>query len=93
MAGVATDLTVFNKAGTVVTNAAGEANVVFRIAQPFGFQYVVILTCAQKLVTAYPSNISQTGFTISTWNTTPAGGGALVAGVTVYWLVRSAYNE
>lgn len=91
-----TELTAFNKAGIAVTNAVGVVNVEFRTAQPYGFSYVVLLTCTDpgQAVSAYPSNITQTGFTITTKNTQVGGGGyAVVGGVTVYWIVRSVYNE
>jgi hypothetical protein len=93
MAGIATDLTVFNKVGVVTTNANGIANVVFRIAQPHDFQYVVLLTCYNSGIGygAYSTNITQTGFTINTW--VIGGAGSMAPGITVHWAVRSVYND
>lgn len=90
-----TELTAFNKAGIAVTNAAGIAYVIFRTAQPYNFTYVVSLTCAGstvggETVVAYPTEMTANGFIINTYR---ADNAAAMAGVTVHWMVRSAYNE
>lgn len=90
-----TELTAFNKGGIAVTNASGIAYVVFRTPQPYGFAYVVSLTCTGstvggETVVAYPTEMTANGFTISTYR---ADNAAAMAGVTVHWMCRAVYNE
>jgi hypothetical protein len=83
------------RSGIAVTNASGIANVVFRNQLPYGLSYSVLLTCKDPGVAAiaYPSNETQTGFTITTKDTVTGGGGYSVrATVTVYWLIIPQSN-
>jgi len=81
-----------SKSGVVTTNANGVARVVFREGFSNPTNYGVLLTCLNNAVaiTAYPSNLDNTGFTISSFLlNAPGGGGPCTltarAGVTVYW--------
>jgi hypothetical protein len=83
------------RAGIAVTNASGIANVVFRNQLPNNVSYVVMLTCVDvgQAVIAYPSNITQTGFTITSKDTQKGGGGyAIVGATTVHWLIIPQSN-
>ena len=89
------DLVVFAKAGTAITDANGVAWVTFREPFDYGIDYSVFLTCVDpgQAVIAYPSNITQTGFTIVTKDTRVGGGGyAPIAAVTVHWLAIPSFN-
>ena len=90
-----TFLSEFTKSGVAVTNSLGVANVIFKKQMPYGLSYSVILTCKDPGVAAiaYPSNETQTGFTITTKDTVTGGGGYQIrASVTVYWLVLPQEN-
>ena len=83
----------FTKSGSVITNSSGIAHVVFRNQIPYGASYSVLLTCKDpgSSVNAYPSNETQTGFTVTTKTT--SGAYVAVSTVTVYWLVLLKWND
>jgi len=88
----------FLKGGTVITNAVGIAYVTFTNPFEYGLVYCVQLTCEYPglayAVTAYPSNLSQTGFLITSRDTHIAGGPGdlVVANVTVHWTAIPCFN-
>jgi hypothetical protein len=83
----------FNKAGVVTTDATGNANVVFRTALPAELDYVVVATISTQAVGFGVSvtGITKVGFSILTW--VIGGAGSPAPNITVYWLLRPAYNE
>jgi hypothetical protein len=89
---------IFAKAGVVTTNASGLAYVVFTNSFEYNLSYCVQLTCEYPglayAVTAYPSNLSQTGFTITSRDTHIVGGGGdlPVANVIVHWCAIPYFN-
>lgn len=83
------------KSGVAITDANGIAQVIFRDGFTNPTMYSVLLSCLNTTtaITAYPSNLANTGFTISSYMINrPAGTGVIPcvltaqAGVTVYWL-------
>ena len=77
-----------NAASTILTNPF-----------EYGMDYSVQLTCVYPglayAVTAYPSNISQNGFTITSKDTHIVGGpgDVVVPNVTVHWFVMPIFND
>jgi len=73
-------LSSFTKSGFITTDATGIFNVVFQNQIPNDVHYSVLLTCGDIGQTAaFATNVTQTGFTITTWNTQSGGGGAIRA--------------
>jgi hypothetical protein len=92
MGTIATNLTTYNKAGTITTDANGIAYVVYRDALPYGFDHIILLTCIDCGIGigAYVTNKTENGFTINSW--VIGGAGAPAPNVTVFWATRSSYN-
>jgi hypothetical protein len=87
------DLVDFNKAGVVVTDATGNANVVFRYALPNDLDYVVAATIITTGI-GYGVSVTGTtnvGFSILTW--VIGGAGSPAPGITVGWILRAVYND
>jgi len=90
-------LAEFTKSGSVTTNALGISDVVFTKQIPYDVSYVVILTVGATLVqnetvSAVPTNLTQTGFTITTYdNRNPPT--SVVPNMLVYWLVVPKFNS
>jgi len=92
---ITNDNSIFAKAGVETTGANGTFNVVFRYPFEYGLDYCPVLVCEYPgvAVIAYPSNISQTGFTITTRSTTVGGGGpTLIGSVIVHWVAMPHFN-
>ena len=86
----------FIKSGVVTTNAAGVAYVVFTDQIPYGIEYTVILTCVADPTlptAAYVSNKTQTGFTITSRETSRAPNYTVLPSITVNWLVVPQFNS
>jgi hypothetical protein len=93
---MSTDYTILAcKSGVVTTDANGLAQVVFTNGFQNPTNYSVLLTCLDNAtaITAYPSNLTNTGFEISSYIINrPTGTGQIPcvltaqAGVIVYWL-------
>lgn len=94
------DSILASKSGVVVTDANGLAYIIFThgFAKNGTEPYSVLLTIGETGVTlgqtsAAATNLTNTGFTITTWATTGGGGGVARGGIDVYWLAVLNSND
>jgi hypothetical protein len=100
---ITNDRVLFEKSGVVTTDTNGNAYISFPHPFEYGQTYSVQLTCEflglSQVVTAYASNVSQTGFTITSYIINQPGGAGvnpctltIQSGVVVHWFAVIDFN-